>query len=162
MHRIATRLLTALAWLMAMSLLAGWADTTAAGETAVALTLAAGVLLGAPDWQRHDRGLRPTLGRRARGTAVGLLAALSTVAGLVELLYALIFANGYEHIPSTTAELIPWLMIPPLAITAGSLALREGYRYLTSSWRPKRYLTAVLLAVLATLAWYCLATMLTQ
>lgn len=49
------RLLAALTWLTTMGLLTGWANTTAALETALAVTAVAGQVVAAPDWKRHGR-----------------------------------------------------------------------------------------------------------
>ena len=110
----------------------------------------------------HESHLPATLGHWANGLALGLLAVIATLAGLVDLLYAMIFASGYESVPTTTAERIPWLLVPLLAISAGGWALREAYRYPTSRWRSQRYVSMLLVAFLSALAWWGLATLLTQ
>lgn len=160
MRRIAVRPLVALAWLTTMSLLSRWANTTAALETALAVTTVAGLLVGAPDWKRAEAPRPATAIRRITGAAIGLLAVAATVIGLINLLYAMIFVSGYEQVPNSTTERVLWLLIPALTVSAGGWAVREAYRYPTNRWRAKRYLTALLGALLASAAWWCLAALL--
>jgi hypothetical protein len=96
------------------------------------------------------------VGRWLRGLSLGLLPALVITVGLVELFYALVFARGYEEVPSTTGERLPWLLLPILVICGSAWSLREAYRSPTAAWSPPRYFLGLVIAVLSAGAWWAL------
>lgn len=98
----------------------------------------------------------PTVGRRLASLSLGLLAAVVFVAGFIELFYALAFDDGYEEVPTTTGERLPWLLLPILIMCAAGWSIREAYRYPTGRWSPQRYCLGVVIAVLGATAWWAL------
>jgi len=102
----------------------------------------------------------PTVGRRLASLSLGLLAAVVFVAGFIELFYALAFDDGYEEVPTTTGERLPWLLLPILVICTAGWSIREAYRCQTGAWSPQRYCLGVVIAVLSGAAWWAVLVLL--
>ena len=72
----------------------------------------------------------------------------------------LTFDDGYEEVPTTTGERLPWLLLPILVICTAGWSIREAYRCQTGAWSPQRYCLGVVIAVLSGAAWWAVLVLL--